>query len=159
MRAMRHGSKGSGNSAAALAAALMLAACDPQGAPAPPAAANPVAYFEIPVTDMDRAMRFYTGVFNLPLSRRTIDGYDMALFPRTDGAGASGALARGDIYVPAKTGPVIYFGVADIDVVLGRARQRGARILYPKKPLGDGSAVAEIEDSEGNRIALLQSIR
>lgn len=117
--------------------------------------ANPVYHFEIPVTDMDRAVRFYQSVFGYELSRQTVDGYEMAFFPRADGApGASGALARGDIYVPSKSGAIIYFDVPDIDPVLERALEQGATILYPKKHVGAAGYVAEISDSEGNRLAL-----
>lgn len=116
---------------------------------------NPLTYFEIPVTDMGRAVDFYTAVFGYPLERTTIDGYEMALFPFRDGAGGiSGALAKGDVYVPSKTGVVIYFSVDDIDATLLRATTNGGATLYPKKPIGDLGHVAEIEDSEGNRIAL-----
>ena len=116
---------------------------------------NPVFHFEIPVTDLDRAIQFYEGVFGYRLNRRTIDSYEMAFFPRSDGKpGASGALARGDVYVPSKTGPILYFDVPDIDPVLERAVQRGGAVLYPKTHIGDGSYVAEIGDSEGNRIGL-----
>ncbi len=31
---------------------------------------------------------------------------------------------------------------------------RSSEILFPKTPLGDGVFIAEIRDSEGNRIAL-----
>lgn len=116
---------------------------------------NPVFYFEIPVTDMDRAVRFYATVFELELTRQTIDGYDMALFPRVDDApGASGVLAAGDVYVPSKSGVVLYIDVPDIDSVLSRAAAHGGAVLYEKKDIGDAGFVAEIEDSEGNRIGL-----
>lgn len=116
---------------------------------------NPVFHFEIPVTDMDRAMGFYEAVFGFELRRQEIDGYEMAFMPRADGApGASGALAKGDVYVPSKTGPIIYFEVPDIDPVLERAVSKGATVLYPKKHIGDAGYVAEFQDSEGNRIAL-----
>lgn len=119
---------------------------------------NPVVHFEIPVTDMGRAIAFYEGVFGYQLSRQNVDGYDMAFFPRADGAaGASGALAKGDVYRPSHDGPVIYFDVPDIDAVLERATARGSKMLYPKKDIGAGGFVAEIEDSEGNRIALSQA--
>jgi predicted enzyme related to lactoylglutathione lyase len=79
----------------------------------------------------------------------------MAFVPRADGRpGASGALAKGDVYVPSKTGAIIYFDVPDIDPVLEKAKAKGAKILYPKKFIGEAGYVAEIEDSEGNRIAL-----
>jgi uncharacterized protein len=116
---------------------------------------NPVVHFEIPVTDMDRAVRFYRAVLGHDLSRQRVDGYDMAFFPRADGKpGASGALAKGDVYVPTKTGVIIYFDVPDIDAALTRATRNGGAMLYPKTSVGDAGYVAEIADSEGNRIGL-----
>ena len=80
---------------------------------------NPVFHFEIPVSDMDRAKAFYESVFGYRLTRTEVDGYDMAFFPRADGAaGASGALAKGDAYRPSREGAIIYFDVPDIDAVL-----------------------------------------
>ena len=147
----------------AIAACFGLSACG-AGAPASMAkqetrvVINPIIWFEIPVADMDRAVRFYEGLFGFKLERTRIDGYDMALYPRHDGAaGSSGALAKGDVYVPGKTGAVLYFDVADIDAVLARATAAQARILYPKKDIGALGYVAEIEDSEGNRIALSEA--
>ncbi|MCU0729705.1 MAG: VOC family protein [Sphingopyxis sp.] len=96
--------------------------------------ANPVSYFEIPVTDMDRAAAFYADVLQTDLERAVVDGYDMALFPpNAMGPGASGALAKGDVYVPSLHGPIIYFTVSDIDAALSRARIRGAELLFAKK--------------------------
>lgn len=116
---------------------------------------NPVGYFEIPVTDMERAIRFYTALLGVTFEREKIDGYDMALFPfDPNGSGASGALAKGDVYVPSQTGPILYFRVDDIDAVLARALALGSMVLYPKKDIGPNGFVAEIGDSEGNRIAL-----
>lgn len=116
---------------------------------------NPVGYFEIPVTNMNRAVEFYEHVFELRLERKTIDGYAMALFPAEDNAaGASGALAEGDVYLPGKEGPVLYFSVASIDAVLARVADLEGRVLYARKSLGIEGWVAEIEDSEGNRVAL-----
>lgn len=118
---------------------------------------NPVFHFEIPVSDLDRASAFYEDVFGYRLSREKVDGYDMAFFPRANGQpGASGALAKGDVYRPSHDGPVIYFDVPDIDAVLTRATTRGSRVLYAKKDICEAGFVAEIEDSEGNRIALSQ---
>ena len=123
-----------------------------------PAAINPVVHFEIPVTDMDRAVRFYEAVFVVKLERREVDGYDMAFFPRADGRpGASGALAKGDVYKPTRDGAILYFDVLDIDAVIIRAETAGGSLLYPKKDIGEAGFVAEIADSEGNRIALSQA--
>lgn len=122
-------------------------------------AANPVSYIEIPVHDLDRATAFYSAVFGFELERATIDGYEMALFPHADGRpGASGALVMGDVYEPSKAGAIVYLSIADIDRAMALATEHGAQVLYPKKDIGDHGVVAEIEDSEGNRIALHQSV-
>lgn len=115
---------------------------------------NPVTYFEIPVVDMERAIEFYQSVFGVSLTRSTIDGHDMALFPSNEQSpGAAGALAKGESYVPSKSGPRIYFFVEDIDGTLNRAVTLGSTLAYPKTAVGD-LWVAEFIDSEGNQIAL-----
>lgn len=115
---------------------------------------NPVSYFEIPVDDMERATDFYETVFSVTLDRAVVDGLDMALFPfDKNGRGVSGALARGESYVPSKAGPRIYFFVENIDEILARALSKGGKAAYPKTPVGD-FWVAEFEDTEGNQIAL-----
>lgn len=133
-----------------LLAALAVVAAVPVAA----ADAPMIAWFEIPARDLDRATRFYEATFAKALSRETVDGYDMAIFTGSDGP--EGALVKGDVYVPGKAGPVLYFRVSDIDVVLARANAAGGRTLYAKKDIGSNGWVAEFEDSEGNRIALLQ---
>lgn len=116
---------------------------------------NPVVYFEIPVTDMDRAVRFYTAVFNFEFRKDTIDHNEMALFPFTDETeGISGALAKGEIYKPTINGTLIYFTTEDIDKTLKSAVENGGEVLYPKTSNGELGFVAEFKDSEGNRIAL-----
>ncbi|WP_198338221.1 VOC family protein [Labrenzia sp. VG12] len=117
--------------------------------------ANPVLHFEIPVTDMDRAVVFYQRLFGFEFDHQTVDGYEMAFFPRNDNhTGTSGALVKGDVYKPSRTGCILYFDVDDIDEVLRRAQTEGSVVLYAKKDIGTAGFVAEIEDSEGNRIAL-----
>ena len=116
---------------------------------------NPIFYCEIPVKDIDRAVAFYSMVFEFELERQSIDGNEMALFPYTVGIeGATGALAKGDSYKPSLDGARIYFSTMDIDSTLSRATKGGGKILYPKTDVGDYGFVAEFEDSEGNRIAI-----
>jgi predicted enzyme related to lactoylglutathione lyase len=118
---------------------------------------NPVVYYEIPVTDMDRAVKFYAAVFKFDFEKATIDSNEMALFPFTDeNTGISGALAKGDIYKPTKDGILIYFNTESIDETLRLATSSGGKILYARTDNGVG-LVAEFEDTEGNRIALYQS--
>ena len=116
---------------------------------------NLVGYVEIPASDLARATAFYEAVFGIELERAVIDGYEMSLFPFSpDAPGCSAALVVGDVYVPAKAGPVVYMKAASIERTLARARTAGARVLLERKAVGDMGFVAEIEDSEGNRIGL-----
>ncbi len=116
---------------------------------------NPVLYFEIPVTDVNRAVQFYKAVFNFDFSLDMIDGNEMALFPLIEnGLGISGALAKGETYIPSLNGTLVYFGSSDIDQTLENVLQNGGQILYPKTSVGALGYVAEFKDCEGNRIAL-----
>ena len=116
---------------------------------------NPVVYFEIPVLDLNRACDFYSKVFETTLTKEVVDGYQMAFFETSgDSFGASGALVVGDVYIPSHQGCFLYFGVESIDETIARAAELGGSVLYPKKSNGDLGSVAEIQDSEGNRIAL-----
>jgi hypothetical protein len=116
---------------------------------------NAVVYFEIPVSDMQRACVFYEHVFKVSLEVREIDGNEMALFPHAEGQpGASGALARGSSYVPGKAGSRVYFGVDDIIETLQLAVAAGAEVNYPVTEVPEYGWVAEFIDVEGNCIAL-----
>ncbi|QQP98422.1 VOC family protein [Lysobacter enzymogenes] len=120
---------------------------------------NLIAHVEIPVADLDRAMRFYALVFDVRFGDVvTVHGSRMAHFPFQEGSdGASGALAQGEVYVPTKNGAIVYFSVADIEPVLEKAVIQGGKVLFPKTPVDAVQFVAEIEDSEGNRIAILSA--
>lgn len=116
---------------------------------------NLAVHFEIPVIDLERAIRFYEAVFEVVLERAEIDGNEMALFPLHEGrAGCSGALAKGESYVPSLDGTRIYLVVADIEKAMERALLIGAEELYPITRVTETIKVAEFKDTEGNRIAL-----
>jgi predicted enzyme related to lactoylglutathione lyase len=118
---------------------------------------NPVVYFEIPVSNLERAVEFYGKVFGFDFTREEIHGNKMALFPlNPDQPGITGALAQGEIYHPTKDGVLIYFQSSNIDETLKKAIRMNAKILFPKTMAGDYGFVAEIQDSEGNRIGLSQ---
>lgn len=87
-----------------------------------------VTYFEIPVLDLDRAIAFYSRLFGITLERAVIDGNAMALFPDAgDGRGITGALARGESYVPSHIASRSHGPPARAQTVSaprGRGRQR-----------------------------------
>jgi hypothetical protein len=117
----------------------------------------PVVYYEIPATDLDRAIEFYSSLFGVSIERTTIDGHPMGLLPEVEeGLGISGAIATGDSYRPSLDGTRIYFKVADVRATLAQAISLGAHELYPVTEVAPGTLVAEFKDPEGNRIALIE---
>lgn len=117
-----------------------------------------ISFFEIPVTDLDRAERFYAALFGLTFERGSVDGLQMSFFMFAEPSATPGALVKGDTYTPSHDGTRVYFRVTDIAQTLTRARSLGAATLYPRTSIGPHGFVAEVEDSEGNRIALHEPV-
>jgi len=116
---------------------------------------NPVTYYEIPVSNLHRAIDFYSSVFDFQFEQSILDGNEMAFFPYYDGeSGITGALAKGESYVPGIQGVRIYFSSENIEKTLQKVILAGGKILYPITSIGEWGSVAEFEDSEGNCIAL-----
>ncbi|TAJ12303.1 VOC family protein [Marinilabiliaceae bacterium JC017] len=120
---------------------------------------NIVGWFEIPVIDMERAIKFYETVFDVKLNREPMGPFDMAFFPRfEDGLGAAGALVfQPDNYKPSTNGPLIYFTPRSIDlnVELNRVEAAGGKIISPKTLIKEEIGyMALFLDTEGNRLAL-----
>jgi predicted enzyme related to lactoylglutathione lyase len=116
---------------------------------------NPVGWFEIPVTDMGRAKKFYEAVFGLQLTLGKVNEYDMAFFPmQATSPGATGALITGKGYAPSRTGTIVYFPVADIQATLAKVEQNGGKMTLAKKSIGPHGFIAWFEDCEGNSVAL-----
>ena len=112
-------------------------------------------WFEIPVKDLDRAIKFYEKVFDVKLSPEEMGGMKMALFPFTqDAPGAAGSLIKGESYEPSHAGTVVYFSVEDISETLRRINANGGKTLMPKTAIGEYGFIAQFEDIEGNRLAL-----
>jgi uncharacterized protein len=120
---------------------------------------NVVGWFEIPVTNMDRAVRFYERLFDFALERHTMGPLDMAWFPVVDGTvGSMGSLVHApEYYAPSDKGTLVYFTAfsGDLDNELSRVEPAGGKILQKKTLITEEIGyMALVLDSEGNRIAL-----
>ncbi|HQZ11653.1 MAG TPA: VOC family protein [Devosia sp.] len=115
--------------------------------------ANIVNWFDIPVSDMDRAVSFYAAVIGQSLSRYSLPNLEGATFPET---GVSGTLLKGTGFVPSTDGAVVYLdGGDDLAPMLGRAEKAGATVILPKTEIPGGRGFfAYFLDTEGNRIGL-----
>jgi hypothetical protein len=123
------------------------------------AESNAVGWFEIPVLNMERAIKFYEDVFNIKLDRNTMAELDMAWFPwDAGGTGAAGSLVYNeDNYKPSMDGVLIYFSsrTGDLADELARVEGAGGKILVPKTLITeDIGYMAVCLDTEGNKIAL-----
>ena len=112
-------------------------------------------WFEIPVKDLDRAIKFYEKVFDVKLAREDMGGMKMAMFPFTqDTPGAAGSLIKGESYEPSHAGTVVYFSVESIEETLRRINANGGTTFMSKTSIGIHGFIAQFEDTEGNRLAL-----
>ena len=120
---------------------------------------NPVGWFEIPATDLNRAKQFYEAVMDLQLTLMTLGKTDeMAWFPIIEDAiGASGTLIKAEGFTPSHDGTLIYFSAPDIEGTLAKVNANGGKTLLPKTSIGEHGFIAQFEDTEGNRIALHSS--
>ena len=117
--------------------------------------ANAVNWFEIPVTDMDRAKKFYETILGYELALNEMGPALMAWFPMEQGAtGATGSLIKAEGYVPSETGSMVYFSVNDIEDTLSKVNENGGTTVNPKMNIGEYGFVAHFIDTEGNKIAL-----
>lgn len=116
---------------------------------------NPVNWFEIPVTDLDRARKFYEQVLDIEITVQEFGELKMGWFPSSDSSpGASGSLVQNDHYTPSYHGSMVYFSVEDIQSILKNVEQLNGKILSGKTSIGEFGYVGHFEDSEGNRIGI-----
>ena len=112
-----------------------------------------ITWFEIPATNFARAVRFYETIFASPL-RHESAWPNLSIFP-FQRPGISGAIAYGEGHRPSGDGVVIYLNCEGrFDDVLGRVEAAGGSIVEPKSHIPTVGWVAQIRDSEGNRIGL-----
>jgi predicted enzyme related to lactoylglutathione lyase len=119
---------------------------------------NVVGWFELPVSDMERAIHFYETVLGMKLERHKMGDFDMAWFPFGDLPGAPGSLVKHDEwYKPSPDGTLIYFSSQSGDLAneLGKVENAGGTVLIPKRLISeDIGYMAVFADTEGNKIAL-----
>ncbi len=112
-----------------------------------------ITWFEIPASDFGRAVRFYETIFASPL-RHEAAWPNLAIFPYQR-PGVSGAIAAGEGHRPSGDGVVIYLNCdGRIDEVLDRVEKAGGSVAEAKNHIPSVGWVAQIRDSEGNRVGL-----
>jgi uncharacterized protein len=118
---------------------------------------NSLNWFEIPVTDMERAKHFYQVIFSIHMHEENMMGMQMASFPGVPGSGkVGGALVKSDFNKPSMEGILIYLNAnPNMDAVLEKVPGVGGTVLVPKTLITEEIGyMAFIADTEGNRIGL-----
>ncbi len=103
--------------------------------------ANMVGWFEIPVTDMTRAQKFYEQVFDIKIHIAQFGETLMGWFPMPKdphARGVGGSLIQNAAHFnPSDNGVLIYFSTADIAIELDRVKETGGSILQEKTLISD----------------------
>jgi hypothetical protein len=119
---------------------------------------NAVSWFEIPVSDLNRAQKFYETIFDIQMIPMDMPQLKMRIFPVEDPKAVGGAICqRGNFYKPStKRGPLVYLnGNPDVQRILDKVEAAGGKIVIPKTQISpDQGYMAVFLDNEGNRLAL-----
>ena len=127
-----------------------------------------VIWFEIPVKDLDRAIRFYSEMLGKPIEKKLLHKKEYGIFNKKD-HGIGGVLVERPKH--ARKGTTLYFFVNVISDAIEAALAEGGKIITPKMILKqtntEGKTIlahnllddqvgyfAQLVDSEGNRLAL-----
>lgn len=114
---------------------------------------NALNWFEIPATDMERALKFYNTILGTQMTTMEMSGLTMAIFPSEDGVG--GAIVHGQGYAPSAEGAVVYLNGGDnLSTVLDKVEDAGGEVIMPKTGIGENGFIAYLADTEGNKVGL-----
>ncbi|MCZ8155189.1 MAG: VOC family protein [Leptospira sp.] len=118
---------------------------------------NAIGWFDIYVENLDRATKFYEGVFQIKLTKMgdPTGETKMMSFPAEMSVyGAAGALVKSDYAKPGSGGTMLYFNSEDCNSEESRIVKFGGKVIRNKFSIGEYGWVSICEDSEGNSIGI-----
>jgi hypothetical protein len=118
---------------------------------------NALNWFEISVSDINRAKTFYESVFGIQMETQEMMGMKMAFFPSEDMNGkVSGGLVQGPMHKASADGAKVYLnGNPDLSDALSKVDKAGGKVIMPKTKISDEIGfMAAFTDTEGNSISL-----
>jgi predicted enzyme related to lactoylglutathione lyase len=118
-------------------------------------AMNAVNWFELYVSNFDRAHTFYQRALDVELP--IVDGpmSRMGIFPGEENGGVGGCICAMTGMHPGTGGTRVYLNVeGKLDAVLDRIPNAGGSIVQPRTEIAPHGFIALIKDSEGNSVGL-----
>ena len=114
-----------------------------------------ISIFEIPATDISRAIRFYEGILDVKIEKMEFPGMQMGILPYEEQM-VTGVIMKGEGYEPSANGITIYLNAGeDLQLVLDKVEKNGGKVIIPKTAHADESGYfALFLDSEGNKMGL-----
>lgn len=119
---------------------------------------NAINWFEIPVTDYQRAKTFYQTILDIQIIDMPMpeENVEYGYFPHDEkNMGVGGAIMKMDKMIPSKDGSTVYLnGGDDLNIVLNKVEEAGGELFIAKMSIGENGFIAQFIDTEGNRVAL-----
>ena len=119
---------------------------------------NAINWFEIPVTNYERAKQFYSTVMGSEIIDHHMPEQNVkyGMFAHdNENSGVGGGLIEGEGQTPTSHGPTIYLNGGDnLAIPLSKVEEAGGKVIMPKTNIGENGFMAQFMDTEGNRIAL-----
>ncbi|SHF01709.1 hypothetical protein SAMN03080594_102347 [Arenibacter palladensis] len=114
-----------------------------------------ISLFEIPATDISRAINFYQTILDIKIEKIEVPGMEMGIFPY-DGQMVTGVIVNSEGYRPSVDGVTIYLNGGDnLQHILDKVDDNGGKIIIPKTSHADGNGFfALFTDTEGNKLGL-----
>lgn len=114
-----------------------------------------ISIFEIPATDISRAVNFYQTILGINIERMEMPGMEMGILPY-EGQMVTGVILKAKGYKPSADGVTLYLNGGDnLQIILDKIEKNGGKIIIPKTAHADESGYFAIFlDTEGNRMGL-----
>ncbi|PWL37554.1 glyoxalase [Flagellimonas aquimarina] len=114
-----------------------------------------ISLFEIPATDIPRAVNFYQAILDVNIEKMEMPGMEMGIFPY-EGQMVTGVIMKGEGFKPSTNGVTIYLNGGDnLQTILDKVEKNGGKIVVPKTAHADESGFfALFLDTEGNKLGL-----
>ena len=115
-----------------------------------------ISWFEIPATNYERAKTFYATVLGSEITDMPMEGVKYGVFAHdADNNRVGGGIIESEGVIPSAEGVTVYLNAGDdLSIPLARVESAGGKVVLPKTDIGENGFMAQLIDTEGNKVAL-----